>query len=379
MKATTNERLGPEGREGGHQLSGRCCCWKASHESRHRDASGHAAQRCSTGHGGEGVIEMLRLDVPASHREIWLQAEASSWQPWLEQQPGFEGRELFWDPEREEGLLLIRWSSREQWKAIPSEEVDQVQEVFEARVNQALGVDQVQQRCSLLLAEGEPRPQALPSRMIDARLDLKRRQRLGMVEAVWGEHKTADQIIAILRRFRPVMSGAGDPRVAEKAGVRQPYGADGLVVHADARCRPLANCHPRCRSSAGGGAQRWQQRPSVVAEAALALRCHGIARGSVDGRGGGGFAPSAGSTARLGVRRCADCLRRYGRVLPTVLAGLVPQPIIAVPVSVGYGISAGGRTALEGMLASCAPGLTVVIIDNGYGAAMAALRILRGR
>jgi len=64
--------------------------------------------------------------------------------------------------------------------------------------------------------------------------------------------------------------------------------------------------------------------------------------------------------------------------LPTVVAGLVPQPVIAVPVSVGYGVSAGGRAALEGMLSSCAPGLTVVNIDNGYGAAMAALRILRG-
>ena len=61
----------------------------------------------------------------------------------------------------------------------------------------------------------------------------------------------------------------------------------------------------------------------------------------------------------------------------TVLAGLVPQPVIGVPVAVGYGVSAGGRTALEGMLASCAPGLTVVNIDNGYGAAMAALRILQ--
>jgi hypothetical protein len=64
--------------------------------------------------------------------------------------------------------------------------------------------------------------------------------------------------------------------------------------------------------------------------------------------------------------------------LPTVLAGLVPQPVIGVPVSVGYGVSAGGRAALHGMLASCAPGLTVVNIDNGYGAAMAALRILQG-
>ena len=62
--------------------------------------------------------------------------------------------------------------------------------------------------------------------------------------------------------------------------------------------------------------------------------------------------------------------------LPTVLAGLIPQPIIGLPISVGYGISGGGKTALEGMLASCAPGLTVVNIDNGYGAAMAAMRIL---
>ena len=63
--------------------------------------------------------------------------------------------------------------------------------------------------------------------------------------------------------------------------------------------------------------------------------------------------------------------------LPTVLAGLVPQPVIGVPVSVGYGVSVGGRAALDGMLSSCAPGLTVVNIDNGYGAAMAALRMLR--
>ena len=63
--------------------------------------------------------------------------------------------------------------------------------------------------------------------------------------------------------------------------------------------------------------------------------------------------------------------------LATVVAGLLPQPVIAVPVSVGYGVSAGGHVALQGMLASCAPGLCVVNIDNGYGAAMAALRILR--
>ena len=112
----------------------------------------------------QGVIEQLRLAVPASHRELWLQAEASSWQPWLEQQAGFEGRELYWDPQREEGLLLIRWSSREQWKAIPSEEVQRVQEVFEARVNQALNRDPGAAPLFPLLAEGELRSQALPPR-----------------------------------------------------------------------------------------------------------------------------------------------------------------------------------------------------------------------
>jgi NCAIR mutase (PurE)-related protein len=60
----------------------------------------------------------------------------------------------------------------------------------------------------------------------------------------------------------------------------------------------------------------------------------------------------------------------------SVLAGLVHAPVIAVPTSVGYGVSAGGRLALNSALGSCAPGLVSVNIDNGFGAAQAALRIL---
>jgi NCAIR mutase (PurE)-related protein len=63
--------------------------------------------------------------------------------------------------------------------------------------------------------------------------------------------------------------------------------------------------------------------------------------------------------------------------MPAVLAGLVPQPGIAVPTSVGYGASFGGLAALLGMLNSCSSGVTVVNIDNGFGAAMAAWKILR--
>ena len=63
--------------------------------------------------------------------------------------------------------------------------------------------------------------------------------------------------------------------------------------------------------------------------------------------------------------------------LATVVGGLLAQPIIAVPVSVGYGVSKDGETALNSMLSSCSPGIAVMSIDNGYGAAMAALRIIK--
>ena len=64
--------------------------------------------------------------------------------------------------------------------------------------------------------------------------------------------------------------------------------------------------------------------------------------------------------------------------LPSVVSGLIDRPVIAVPTSVGYGASFGGLSALFGMLNSCAPGLTVVNIDNGFGAGYAAAQINRG-
>jgi len=65
--------------------------------------------------------------------------------------------------------------------------------------------------------------------------------------------------------------------------------------------------------------------------------------------------------------------------LASVVGGLIPSVIIAVPTSVGYGVAGGGRSALESILSSCAPGVTTVNIDNGYGAACAAIRVLKWR
>jgi NCAIR mutase (PurE)-related protein len=75
--------------------------------------------------------------------------------------------------------------------------------------------------------------------------------------------------------------------------------------------------------------------------------------------------------------RVLICCAGFEGALASVLGGLMPQPIIAVPTSVGYGVAEGGRAALHSMLASCASGLVVTNVDNGCGAAMAALRILR--
>lgn len=70
------------------------------------------------------------------------------------------------------------------------------------------------------------------------------------------------------------------------------------------------------------------------------------------------------------------CAAGLDAALASVLGGLTERPIFAVPTSVGYGIAAGGETALRSMLASCAPGVAVMNIDNGYGAACAAARVL---
>ena len=85
------------------------------------------------------VVEQLRLEVPREYREIWLEAERSTWEPWLAGQDGFLGRELLWDPLHGEATLLIRWASRQQWKAIPQAEIDAVQARFERQVRLRLG------------------------------------------------------------------------------------------------------------------------------------------------------------------------------------------------------------------------------------------------
>ncbi|MFZ0406655.1 MAG: nickel pincer cofactor biosynthesis protein LarB [Cyanobium sp.] len=219
-----------------------------------------------------------------------------------------------------------------------------------------------------------------------ARLDLDRRRRLGMVEAIWGEHKNPRQIAAIIEQLGRAgelalvtrVDGAKVRAVAELLGLElQTCETPGLRHHPEASCLTagvLPQPDPglgRVTVLAGGSSDL-----AVAAEAQLALQCHGVACDLLLDVGVAGLHRLLGQLEPLRKARVLIACAGMEGALPTVLAGLLPQPVIAVPVSVGYGVSAGGHAALHGMLASCAPGLTVVNIDNGYGAAMAALRIL---
>jgi uncharacterized protein (TIGR03792 family) len=105
--------------------------------------------------GGEGVIEHLRLHVPAHSQRAWIEAETHTWEPWLRQRQGFVGRELRWDQERQEGVLLIHWASRTDWKAIPEEMVNAIQADFESAAKRILGLPPESPNPFPLLFSGE--------------------------------------------------------------------------------------------------------------------------------------------------------------------------------------------------------------------------------
>ena len=91
---------------------------------------------------GEMVTEELRLKVPAVAKAAWLNAEKEIWDPWLSSQDGFLGRQLYWDKEKEEALILVNWKSKKLWKSIPMSEVNIIQGRFENNVKKALNVSE---------------------------------------------------------------------------------------------------------------------------------------------------------------------------------------------------------------------------------------------
>ena len=87
------------------------------------------------------VIEELRLKIPSEFKKVWLQAEKEVWEPWLSIQDGFLGRQIFWDEEKEEALILVNWENKKLWKSISMNEVNEVQEKFEENVKTSLNTN----------------------------------------------------------------------------------------------------------------------------------------------------------------------------------------------------------------------------------------------
>ena len=91
---------------------------------------------------GELVTEELRLEIPSEFKDVWLKAEKEVWEPWLSNQDGYLGRQIFWDKEKEEALILVTWKNRTLWKKISIKEVNEIQEKFEKNVKTSLNVNE---------------------------------------------------------------------------------------------------------------------------------------------------------------------------------------------------------------------------------------------
>ena len=87
------------------------------------------------------VYEQLRLKVPSDYKTTWLKAEKDIWDPWLSNKDGFLGRQIFWDKEKEEALILVNWKNKKLWKSIPINKVNEIQEKFEENVKTSLNMN----------------------------------------------------------------------------------------------------------------------------------------------------------------------------------------------------------------------------------------------
>ncbi|NBR46030.1 MAG: nickel pincer cofactor biosynthesis protein LarB [Verrucomicrobia bacterium] len=214
-----------------------------------------------------------------------------------------------------------------------------------------------------------------------AEVDLQRQHRIGVPEIIYGAGKTAPQIVAIARKLHTSNQAvlvtrldAGKARQLKKA-------------------MPAGKYHPQARAFTWAARKKQSSsRPWRVGICAAGTSDHPVAEEAYVTLEFLGHRPFR--FYDIGVAGLHRTLRRLEEIrsqdalivvagmeaaLPSVLGGLVRQPLVAVPTSVGYGAHLQGLTAFLGMLNSCAPGITVVNIDNGFGAAYAIHRISSGR
>lgn len=207
-----------------------------------------------------------------------------------------------------------------------------------------------------------------------ARLDLQREDRTGVPEIVWGEGKTIVQISAIVRRMTEKPSLILVSRLEEQKGAALLSEFPAGSYHPQARLFSL-DCRSGKRNAGRGKIMVLAAGTSdipVAEEAAVTAARLGNEVERIYDVGIAGLHRLLSELPAIREASVLIVIAGMEGALPSVVAGLVGKPIVAVPTSVGYGTGLGGIAALLTMLNSCAPGVTVVNIDNGIGAAVAA-------
>ncbi len=210
-----------------------------------------------------------------------------------------------------------------------------------------------------------------------ARLDVDRARRTGDPEVVYGAGKTPQQVVGILDRLhsrhpdRAVLA----TRLSEEAREAVRHELPDAVIDEVARAAVLGPL-PEPRGLVIVVAAGTSDAP-VTAEAVLTARVHGANVTAIGDVGVSGLHRLLDVREELTAADCLIVVAGMEGALPSVVGGLTGVPLVAVPTSVGYGASFNGLAALLAMLNSCAPGVTVVNIDNGYGAAVHAARVAR--
>jgi pyridinium-3,5-biscarboxylic acid mononucleotide synthase len=212
-----------------------------------------------------------------------------------------------------------------------------------------------------------------------ARIDHHRALRQGHPEVVFCEGKTADQIVAICERLEAATGSFLGTRATEAVAARLKTRFPGLVWNSLARTVHLPSKTQVSGKEAGTilVASAGTSDLPVAEEAAVVAAAFGHPVERLVDVGVAGLHRLLAAGGRLEQARVVIVVAGMEGALPSVVGGLVAGPVIAVPTSVGYGASFGGLAALLAMLNSCAAGVTVVNIDNGFGAAAAASRICR--
>lgn len=215
-----------------------------------------------------------------------------------------------------------------------------------------------------------------------ARVDHHRHLRRGLPEVVLGQGKTAAQIAAIFVELLHGSGGGGGPvlatRVEPDKAAEVVAAVAGAVYHEAARCLVAGEREfvDRGRGPVTVVCAGTSDIP-VAEEAALTARLFGSRVERIHDVGVAGLHRLLAVRERLEASTVIVVVAGMEGALPSVVSGLVGRPVIAVPTSTGYGASFGGVAALLAMLNACSSGITVVNIDNGFGAGFAAALINR--